>query len=108
MMLIGVIGSRRVDVEVVGQLVPEAAGRMFIDPHAHMISRTTADYEAMARAGVVAVIEPAFWVGQPRTNLGSYVDYLSAIIGFEKFRAMGRQNSTVALSETVLISGGNL
>lgn len=31
---------------------------MFIDPHAHMISRTTDDYEAMARAGVVAVIEP--------------------------------------------------
>jgi predicted metal-dependent TIM-barrel fold hydrolase len=41
----------------------------------------------MARAGVVAVIEPAFWLGQPRTNLGSYVDYLSTIIGFEKFRA---------------------
>jgi predicted metal-dependent TIM-barrel fold hydrolase len=52
-----------------------------------MISRTTDDYEAMARAGVAAVIEPAFWIGQPRTNLGSYVDYLSAIIGFEKFRA---------------------
>src|SRR4051794_8097263 len=29
---------------------------MIIDPHAHMISRTTDDYEAMARAGVVAVI----------------------------------------------------
>src|SRR4051794_9443906 len=28
---------------------------MIIDPHAHMISRTTDDYEAMARAGVVAV-----------------------------------------------------
>jgi predicted metal-dependent TIM-barrel fold hydrolase len=41
----------------------------------------------MARAGVVAVIEPAFWLGQPRTNLGSYVDYLATIIGFEKFRA---------------------
>ena len=40
---------------------------MFIDPHTHMISRTTDDYEAMARAGVVAVIEPAFWLGQPRT-----------------------------------------
>ena len=60
---------------------------MFIDPHAHMISRTTDDYEAMARAGVVAVIEPSFWLGQPRTSLGSYVDYLSTILGFEKFRA---------------------
>src|SRR5262245_47496034 len=46
---------------------------MIIDSHAHMISRTTDDYEAMAKAGVVAVIEPAFWLGQPRTNVGSYV-----------------------------------
>ncbi len=60
---------------------------MLIDPHAHMISRTTDDYEAMAAAGVVAVIEPAFWIGQPRTNVGSYLDYLSAIVGFERFRA---------------------
>lgn len=60
---------------------------MFIDPHAHMISRTTDDYEAMAASGVVAVIEPAFWLGQPRTNVGSYLDYLSALVGFERFRA---------------------
>jgi len=60
---------------------------MFIDPHAHMISRTTDDYQAMADAGVVAVIEPAFWIGQPRTFVGSYIDYLSSIIGFERFRA---------------------
>lgn len=60
---------------------------MFIDPHAHMISRTTDDYEAMAASGVVAVIEPAFWVGQPRTHVGTYRDYLSAILGFERFRA---------------------
>jgi uncharacterized protein len=60
---------------------------MLIDPHAHMISRTTEDYEAMAAAGVVALIEPAFWIGQPRTNVGSYADYLSHIMGFERFRA---------------------
>lgn len=60
---------------------------MFIDPHAHMISRTTDDYERMADAGVVAVIEPAFWVGQPRTYVGTYVDYLSSIVGWERFRA---------------------
>jgi hypothetical protein len=59
----------------------------YIDPHAHMISRTTDDYEAMARAGIVAVIEPAFWIGQARTNAGSYRDYLSHILGFERFRA---------------------
>lgn len=60
---------------------------MFIDPHAHMISRTTDDYEAMAAAGVVAVIEPSFWIGQPRTHVGTYIDYLSSILGFERFRA---------------------
>ncbi|MGR3756619.1 MAG: TatD family hydrolase [Tranquillimonas sp.] len=60
---------------------------MFIDPHAHMISRTTDDYEAMAEAGIVALIEPAFWTGQPRTFVGTYVDYLSSIVGWERFRA---------------------
>lgn len=60
---------------------------MIIDSHAHMISRTTDDYEAMAKAGVVAVIEPAFWLGQPRTNVGSFLDYFSMISGFERFRA---------------------
>ena len=60
---------------------------MFIDPHTHMISRTTDDYEAMAAAGIVALIEPAFWIGQPRTHVGTYVDYLSAIVGWERFRA---------------------
>lgn len=59
----------------------------FIDPHIHMMSRTTDDYERMRAAGIVAVIEPAFWMGQPRTNVGSFVDYLSGIVGWERFRA---------------------
>ena len=80
-------GTARLEAGDAERMLPVAAGTMFIDPHAHMIARTTDDYEAMARAGVVAVIEPAFWLGQPRTNVGSYVDYLSTIIGFEKFRA---------------------
>src|ERR1043165_3763424 len=80
-------GSTLPEIDTPAREVPAAAGRMFIDPHAHMISRTTDDYEAMARAGVVAVIEPSFWLGQARTNLGSYIDYLSTILGFEKFRA---------------------
>ena len=58
-----------------------------IDPHVHMSSRTTDDYEAMAAAGVVAVIEPAFWVGQPRTNIGTFIDYYSSLVGWERFRA---------------------
>lgn len=59
----------------------------FFDPHIHMTSRTTDDYEAMALAGIRAVIEPAFWLGQPRTNVGSFVDYFSTLIGWERFRA---------------------
>lgn len=59
----------------------------FIDPHIHMTSRTTDDYEAMARAGVVAVIEPSFWLGQPRTQVGSFQDYYSSLVGWEPFRA---------------------
>lgn len=58
-----------------------------IDPHVHMSARTTDDYEAMAAAGVVAVIEPAFWVGQPRTSVGSFIDYFASLIGWERFRA---------------------
>ncbi len=58
-----------------------------IDPHIHMISRTTDDYEAMAAAGVVAVIEPAFWLGQPRTSAGSFNDYYAQIVGWERHRA---------------------
>lgn len=61
--------------------------RRFFDPHIHMTSRTTDCYEAMAKAGIRGVIEPAFWLGQPRTTLGSFIDYFSSIIGFERFRA---------------------
>lgn len=59
----------------------------FIDPHIHMSSRTTDDYERMREAGIVAVIEPAFWLGQPRTHVGSFIDYLSSLVGWERFRA---------------------
>ena len=59
----------------------------FFDPHIHMTSRTTDDYEAMAKAGIRAIIEPAFWLGQPRTQLGSFIDYFSSLVGWERFRA---------------------
>jgi predicted metal-dependent TIM-barrel fold hydrolase len=59
----------------------------FIDPHVHMTSRTTDDYEAMSKAGIVALIEPAFWLGQPRTEVGSFKDYYSSIVGWEPFRS---------------------
>ena len=59
----------------------------FFDPHIHMTSRTTDDYEAMAASGVRAIIEPAFWLGQPRTNVGTFLDYFSSLVGWERFRA---------------------
>ncbi|WP_338675822.1 TatD family hydrolase [Streptomyces sp. SCSIO 30461] len=57
------------------------------DPHIHMTSRTTDDYEAMYSAGVRAVVEPSFWQGQARTSVGSFVDYFDSLLGWEPFRA---------------------
>jgi predicted metal-dependent TIM-barrel fold hydrolase len=71
------------------------------DPHIHMTSRTTDDYEAMYESGVRALVEPAFWLGQPRTNVGAFLDYFDALIGWERFRAgqFGiRHHCTIALN----------
>ena len=57
------------------------------EPHAHMASRITDDYERMALAGIVAICEPAFWQGQPRTSVGSFIDYFEGLLGFERWRA---------------------
>ncbi|MFG2196109.1 TatD family hydrolase [Streptomyces sp. NPDC048639] len=57
------------------------------DPHIHMSSRTTDDYQAMYEAGVRAVVEPSFWLGQPRTSPESFVDHFDALLGWEPFRA---------------------
>ena len=57
------------------------------EPHVHMFSRVTDDYERMAEAGIRAVLEPAFWLGQSRTSVGSFIDYYDTIIGWERFRA---------------------
>src|SRR6476661_5579016 len=74
-----------------GDLLPldiqAVKGMRFFDPHVHMTSRTTDDYQAMADAGVVALIEPAFWLGQPRTGLDTFRDYYSSLIGWERFRS---------------------
>ena len=57
------------------------------DPHVHMTSRTTDDYEAMSAAGIAAIVEPAFWLGQPRTHVGTFEDYFLSLLGWERFRA---------------------
>ena len=59
----------------------------YFDPHIHMLSRTTDDYENMAAAGIVGVVEPAFWQGQPRTQVGTFIDYFDSLVGWERFRA---------------------
>lgn len=71
------------------------------DPHVHMTSRTTDDYAAMYAAGVRAVVEPAFWLGQPRTGVASFTDYFDGLIGWERFRAAQfgiRHHATIALN----------
>jgi len=71
------------------------------DPHIHMTSRTTDDYEVMYEAGVRALVEPAFWLGQPRTSVGSFTDYFDSLIGWERFRAAQfgiRHHCTIALN----------
>ena len=55
------------------------------DPHIHMTSRTTDDYEAMYAAGVRGLVEPSFWLGQPRTSVGSFVDYFDGLVGWSGF-----------------------
>ena len=60
---------------------------LIFEPHIHMYSRITDDYERMALAGVRAVLEPAFWLGQPRTHVATFVDYFDTLVGWERFRA---------------------
>jgi predicted metal-dependent TIM-barrel fold hydrolase len=59
----------------------------FIDPHVHMVSRSTDDYEAMAMAGCVALSEPAFWAGYDRSSAAVFYDYFDHITKFEPARA---------------------
>ncbi|MDN3481331.1 TatD family hydrolase [Arthrobacter sp. APC 3897] len=71
------------------------------DPHIHMTSRTTDDYAAMYDSGVRALVEPAFWLGQPRTSIGSFIDYFDSLLGWERFRAAQygiRHHATIALN----------
>src|SRR3982750_1090050 len=59
----------------------------YIDPHIHCVSRTTDDYLYMARAGVVAVSEPAFWAGYDRSSASSFADYFRHLTTVEPLRA---------------------
>ena len=60
--------------------------RLF-DPHIHMYSRTTDDYDAMSKAGIEVIVQPSFWLGGPRTSVGTFEDYWEHMITFETKRA---------------------
>jgi predicted metal-dependent TIM-barrel fold hydrolase len=59
----------------------------YIEPHAHMVSRTTDDYERMALAGCAAVCEPAFWAGFDRSSAAGFHDYFCQLTEHEPKRA---------------------
>ncbi|QDU56410.1 TatD family hydrolase [Aeoliella mucimassa] len=59
----------------------------YIDPHIHMVSRTTDDYETLAKMGCVAVSEPAFWAGFDRGSVDGFRDYFEQLTTFERKRA---------------------
>jgi len=59
----------------------------YIDPHIHMVSRTTDDYQRMALAGCVAVSEPAFWAGFDRGSARAFHDYFRQLTEYEPRRA---------------------
>lgn len=58
-----------------------------IEPHVHMFSRTTNDYQKMYDAGIRACVEPSFWLGENRKYAGSFWDYWALILNFETVRA---------------------
>lgn len=58
----------------------------FFDPHIHIASRTTDDLEAMARAGCLAVGEPAFWMGYDRSGAAGFYDYFRQLTEWEPKR----------------------
>ena len=59
----------------------------YIEPHAHMVCRTTDDYERMALAGCEAVCEPAFWAGFDRSSVDGFHDYFCQLTEHEPKRA---------------------
>jgi len=59
----------------------------YIDPHIHMVSRTTDDYQRMAQCGCAAITEPAFWAGYDRSSPKGFFDYFRLLTEYEPKRA---------------------
>ncbi len=62
-------------------------GVRYIEPHGHMVSRTTDDYLKMVTAGCAAVCEPAFWAGFDRSSAQGFYDYFCQLTEHEPKRA---------------------
>ena len=59
----------------------------YIEPHGHMVSRTTDDYEKLALSGCEALCEPAFWAGYDRSSAEGFFDYFRQLTEYEPKRA---------------------
>ena len=59
----------------------------YIEPHGHMVSRTTDDYQKIAQAGCEILCEPAFWAGFDRSSPQGFFDYYRQLTEYEPKRA---------------------
>ena len=59
----------------------------YFDPHIHMVSRITDDYETLAKMGCVGMSEPAFWAGFDRCSVDGFRDYFRQLTDVEPKRA---------------------
>jgi predicted metal-dependent TIM-barrel fold hydrolase len=59
----------------------------YFDPHIHMVSRVTDDYETLAKMGCVGLSEPAFWAGFDRGTVDGFRDYFRQLTEVEPKRA---------------------
>src|SRR5436190_20144692 len=59
----------------------------YVDPHIHMVSRVTDDYQRMAQCGCAALSEPAFWAGFDRGSAAAFHDYFRQLTEYEPKRA---------------------
>jgi uncharacterized protein len=58
-----------------------------IEPHIHMFSRTTDDYERMSLCGIKVVVEPSFWLGSDRSSPTTFYDYFNHLLTVEPSRS---------------------
>ena len=58
-----------------------------IEPHIHMVTRTTDEYQSLSLAGIHTVTEPAFWAGYDRGTAEGFRDYFEQLTVAEPARA---------------------